>query len=69
MRHTYEPERPAEPPEAPVWGQCDDCGRDICVGDEYFYTPENLFHDVLCEDCAWAWLRGHRRIAEEELRS
>lgn len=61
-----EPERPLEPKEPTVWGYCEDCGEAICIGDEFYATPENELADVLCEDCALRWLNRHRRVARED---
>lgn len=59
----FDPERPLEPPEAPVLTRCDHCGADICEGDEYYDVP---LWSTLCEDCAHAWLDRYKKIAEKE---
>lgn len=54
-------ERPIEPPEDKVFCQCDKCGGDIYVGEDYF----DFYGDIICDDCKDSYIKENfRRNAE-----
>lgn len=55
------PERPMVPPEDKVFCQCEKCGGDIYVGEDYY----DFDGDVVCEECHRDYVKEHfRRCAE-----
>ena len=54
-------ERSIEPPEDKVFCECDRCGGEIYVGEEYY----DFDGDIICERCEPKYIREHfRRVAE-----
>lgn len=43
---------PLDPPEPEVVTQCSWCGEDICVGDDYYETPDGAWVCQYCMDVA-----------------
>lgn len=42
-----------EPPEDIVSCYCDECGREIFVGEDYYHFE----YDMICEDCIYSFKR------------
>lgn len=53
----YMIERTIEPPEDKVFCQCEKCGGDIYIGEDYF----DFDGDIVCEDCYGSYVKEHFR--------
>ena len=52
-----------EPPEDIVSCYCDECGREILVGEDYYHFE----YDMICEDCIYSFKFQERGLTPPSL--